>query len=432
MDLQEARKFIRESAHTDFINKIEYDFNLPHLETDLPFVGLINVFKFFKEQDEIWKQKLLEVPGNHFSNSTSFFNTAYTHIIKFFNDFIRNSSYSEIDLQNNFNSYDRSYFTPNQYVFLADSSEVDFLLQMLAINVERFTGAYRYFTNQSMNYGSRNAVDGYILAYEFTNRENSVLFNRRESEKRYVNEIRNKLQNIESNYQNEVISLVKKVEDDYKFNVEVQNDTLAQSRETLSKWLKHNRSNFSNFLGKTDTDFTELLDNSKADITSLKNQYGELLKLKEPVTYWKGRAVELNKKANNILWIIVSLSVFIALLVYLLLWFTPEGLLDSLFGGDKTKAIRWSFVFVIFISIFFVVIRALLKYMFSNFHLARDAEEREKLTYLFISLRDNSEVSEEEKKIVFQALFSRSDTGLLKEDSSPAMPGISQYIEKFK
>ena len=68
--------------------------------------------------------------------------------------------------------------------------------------------------------------------------------------------------------------------------------------------------------------------------------------------------------------------------------------------------------------------------MFSNYHLARDAEEREKLTYLYISIRNNSEVSEEEKKIVFQALFSRSDTGLLKEDSSPTMPGISSIIEK--
>lgn len=431
MDLQEARRIIRESAHTDFINKIEYDFNLPHLETNLHFVGLINVFKFFKEQDETWKQKLLEVPDNHFSNSTSFFSAAYIHIVQYFSDIIRNS-YSETDLQTTFTSYVRSYFTPNQHVFLADSSEVDFLLQLLAINVERFSGAFQYFTNQSMNYNSRNAVDGYMLAYEFTNRENSVLFNRRESEKRYVNEIRNKLQNIESNYQNEVISLVKKIEDDYKSNLEFQNDTMTQSRETLSKWLQHNRSNFSNFLGKKDTDFTDLLNNSKSDITSLKNQYGELLKLKEPVTYWKERATELNKKANIILWIIVGLSVFIAFLVYLLLWFTPEGLLDSLFGGDKTKAIRWSFVFVVFISIFFVVIRALLKYMFSNFHLARDAEEREKLTYLFISLRNNSEVSEEEKKIVFQALFSRSDTGLLKEDSSPTMPGVTSIIDKIK
>jgi hypothetical protein len=153
MDLQEARRIIRESAHTDFINKIEYDFNLPHLETNLHFVGLINVFKFFKEQDETWKQKLLEVPDNHFSNSTSFFSAAYIHIVQYFSDIIRNS-YSETDLQTTFTSYVRSYFTPNQHVFLADSSEVDFLLQLLAINVERFSGAFQYFANQFLNKNS--------------------------------------------------------------------------------------------------------------------------------------------------------------------------------------------------------------------------------------------------------------------------------------
>ena len=68
--------------------------------------------------------------------------------------------------------------------------------------------------------------------------------------------------------------------------------------------------------------------------------------------------------------------------------------------------------------------------MFSNFHLARDAEEREKLTYLYISLLNKGDISAEERNIVFQALFSRSDTGLLKEDSSPTMPGISSIIEK--
>lgn len=70
--------------------------------------------------------------------------------------------------------------------------------------------------------------------------------------------------------------------------------------------------------------------------------------------------------------------------------------------------------------------------MFSNFHLARDAEEREKLTYMYLALISNGEFNEEERKIVLQSLFSRSDTGLLKEDSSPTMPGINTFIDKMK
>lgn len=333
-------------------------------------------------------------------------------------------------MQDTFNSYRPAYFSPSQSVFLSDSSEVDFLLKLLVNDEEKFHGAFSFFTNKGMNYNSRKNVEGYILGYEFANRENSVLFNRRESEKRYVNEIRNKIQNVEDDYNNKVISLVQKIEEDYKNNTDLQEENQLKSRQLLADWLKFKRDSFFGFLDNTNLEFKTLFDNSQSEFDSLQNQYSELLKLQEPVKYWNDRAKELNTKANTILVVIIGFSLLFAIMVYLLLWFTLEGLLDSLFDGNKYRAIRWSFVFLIFVSIFFVVVKALLKYMFSNYHLARDAEEREKLTYLYISIRNNSEVSEEEKKIVFQALFSRSDTGLLKEDSSPTMPGISTIIEK--
>ncbi len=430
MELQEARKIVRDSLYTDYINKIEFNFNLPHLDISLKYIGVINIFKFLKEQHEGWMLKLLDVSGKHFNHSTSFFSTAYTHIEKFFSDYLSNSTYNEKNLQNTFNTFLSAYFAPNQYVFLSDAPEVDFLMKLSVNSDVKFQGAFRFFTNQSMDYSSRKNIEGYILAYEFANRENSVLFSRRESEKRYVNDIRNKIQNIEDDYQNKVISLMRQVEEDYKNNTNIQDQNQSKSRKLLAEWLEFKRSNFFNFLENTNTEFKTLFDNSKSEFDNLQNQYSELLKLQEPVTYWNVRAKELNTKANYILYVIIGFSLLFALMVYFLLWFTPEGLLDSLFEGNKYKAIRWSFVFVIFVSIFFVVVKALMKYMFSNYHLARDAEEREKLTYLYISIRNNAEVSEEEKKIVFQALFSRSDTGLLKEDSSPTMPGISSIIEK--
>ncbi|SEH30371.1 DUF6161 domain-containing protein [Chryseobacterium culicis] len=430
MELQEARKIIRGSAYTTYLNELEYEFVLPHLDIKLKFVGLINIFRFFKEQDEGWKLKTLDPSNNYFSHSTSFFSTAYTFIQKFLNEYISNNNYSESNLQSTFKSYLQAYLSPNQYVFLSESSEVEFLLKLLVKDEQKFHGGYRFFTDQSMDYNSRKGIEGYILSYEFANRENSVLFNRRESEKRYVNDIRNKIQNVEDDYNNKVISLVQKIEEDYKNNTDLQSESQSKSRQLLADWLQFKRTSFFGFLDATNTEFKALFENSKSEFNSLQNQYSELLKLQEPVKYWKDRANELNTKANSILKAIMGVSLLFAIMVYFLLWFTPEGLLESFFDGDKYKAFRWSFVFVIFVSIFFVVIKALLKYMFSNYHLARDAEEREKLTYLYISIRNNSEVSEEEKKIVFQALFSRSDTGLLKEDSSPTMPGISSIIEK--
>jgi hypothetical protein len=79
------------------------------------------------------------------------------------------------------------------------------------------------------------------------------------------------------------------------------------------------------------------------------------------------------------------------------------------------------------ISFFAFAIRALTKAMFSSFHLARDAEEREKLMYVYLVMLKDRSVELTDRTLIMNALFSRSDTGLLKEDSSPTLPGTNLF-----
>ena len=72
--------------------------------------------------------------------------------------------------------------------------------------------------------------------------------------------------------------------------------------------------------------------------------------------------------------------------LYFLLWKTTESILKTFFGDDKTVAIRWSLLFITFISFLAFGIRALNKLTFNSFHLARDAEERESLTIFYLAL----------------------------------------------
>src|SRR5690606_12035328 len=130
-------------------------------------------------------------------------------------------------------------------------------------------------------------------------------------------------------------------------------------------------------------EFEEFHKESIDKISALENQYAELLKLKEPVDYWKKKAVRLRNAGYLTFGVSIVCTSILACLIYRLLWYSPQSMLESLFDGDTTSAIRWSIIFVIFLSLFFIIIRALMKFMFSNFHLARDAEEREKLTYLY-------------------------------------------------
>jgi hypothetical protein len=62
------------------------------------------------------------------------------------------------------------------------------------------------------------------------------------------------------------------------------------------------------------------------------------------------------------------------------------------------------------------------KLTFSSFHLMRDSEEREQLTYLYLSLNNEGQIDGTSRELVLQALFSHSETGLLNGESGPTMP----------
>ena len=96
--------------------------------------------------------------------------------------------------------------------------------------------------------------------------------------------------------------------------------------------------------------------------------------------------------------------------------------------GVKLNTIQGVVIFGTFVAVYAFLIRVLSRLAFSSFHLMRDAEERELLTYLYLSLSEETSVDEEARSIVLQALFSRSETGLLNQEHGPAMPGVSEAV----
>lgn len=62
--------------------------------------------------------------------------------------------------------------------------------------------------------------------------------------------------------------------------------------------------------------------------------------------------------------------------------------------------------------------------------MSRDAKEREQLSYYYLSLIKAKAITDRERALIINSLFSRSDTGLLKGDSAPTMAtNISDIIE---
>ena len=192
--------------------------------------------------------------------------------------------------------------------------------------------------------------------------------------------------------------------------------------EKIDNFKIEKESLFNDWFDKSKSDFNDFDVSSKGNIDDLESTYKEKLKLEEPAKYWNKRAEKLNKQG----WIaFTTLLVFVGIVVWSLgelLWKVPEQIYTSFFQDDKSAAIRWSIIYITFISFMAFCIRAITKVMFSSFHLARDCEERHTLTYFYLSLLKDSKVDEKDRQLIMQSLFSRADSGLLKDDSGPTMP----------
>ena len=97
--------------------------------------------------------------------------------------------------------------------------------------------------------------------------------------------------------------------------------------------------------------------------------------------------------------------------------------------GVQLNTIQGVILFGSIAAVYAFLMRVLSRLTFSSFHLMRDAEEREQLTYLYLSLSHETEVDATSREIILQALFSRTETGLLAKEHGPTMPSIGEALK---
>lgn len=167
---------------------------------------------------------------------------------------------------------------------------------------------------------------------------------------------------------------------------------------------------------KAENYFTE----KEARCQELENLYEEKLKLQAPADYWD----KLDKQYSKAgwWWFVFSILFTSAIVIGLVL---TLKYLPNLFSKDShwMDVFKNSAIITVITSIAVYVLRLFVKMTVSSFHLSRDARERNKLTYFYLSLIEKKAVTEKERAIILNSLFSRANTGLLKGDSSPTMSG---------
>jgi hypothetical protein len=411
LNQKEPESILRNHVYTIKIPSEKYEVNL----------DLIGLHKIIEEKKLKWESS---VDRKNFSESISFFKQVLTTIESTIGD----TRHTDNDHHQNIVN---SLAEVNKYVFLPDSPKSIFLQNIISHNdSDEFRGVFAIMTS-TLDYShleNKNYFKGAFLAMQFETADIDIA-TRREAEEKSFSQLRAEFEQENYRILRDFETLVTDTEN--KCNTEIEN-----LRDVSNVWnleFETQRDNYNSKvkaeIDKSHTAGGNLLKKSLDKKIQLEQAYREHMKFKAPAEYWKERAFFLNLEGKKFMNWLIFLTSMGVIMLFLLLWLTPEDMLVNIFSQKPARAIRWSIIFITLISLLFVGIQALKKAMFSSFHLARDAEEREKLTVFYLSLIKDSTITQEDRSLVLQALFSRADTGMLKDESGPTMPGI---IDKLK
>lgn len=415
MTSNDLKEKISKSASFEWFNNIEETFNFPHLNYTQTFKGIVAIYEFIRTQYNEWNN-LESYISDSFDRSKNYFFNIKSSIEGFIGNYIDYdisylNSIWQSNVRNLINNQSRT-------VFIFNSPETIFLIGIKKQFPDYFEGAYAYIINDiSSNLHDRNYFTGVMMGYEYKLKDTSQILDRRKIERLSINKIRTEFETYLSKSEIELANYFKRFKDEYEKHVLDFENIKMDKSNAFEDWFNNSQSKYSEFY-------------NNAQLTSgeLENTYEELLRLKKPAEYWNLRSKELKRQGWVSLGILIGLVTIGCIMLFSLLWITPDAMLKSFFGDDKSSAVRWSIVFITLISFFVFGIRALTRVTFSSFHLARDAEERERLTFVYLAMIKDSSMEKEDRHLIMQSLFSRADTGLLKEDSAPTMPGAGGFI----
>lgn len=417
MDIKDFRKLVNDSPIKDKLNSLNLVLNYPHLESKIELKGIQSIYKFIYDQVVGWNH--IEGISEYLAYSKIHFESLKSRLIGI-SDYFKESSQNQFDA--NWSQFIQIISSPkaqNRYFsFLNDSPETDFLIKLNNRNPNYSQGAIDYITNSPINFNSgKEYFTGVLFAYEFKNQTESELLHRRNNEKISLGQIREKYNLYIVEAEQQLNGYLSDAKENLTDHFETVNKLKEEKNKTFEDWFKNTGEEFDNF-------YTTAQDSIRIN----EELYREKLRLEAPADYWKKRAVQLKTEGDKYLNWLIKISVTAAILLFVLLMSLGTEYFEVAFN-DKIKGIKWSIILVTIVSLLAFTIKILSKLTFSSYHLSRDSEEREQLTHFYLALKKDTAIEPEERQLILQSLFSRADTGLLKDDSSPTMP--TSIIEKF-
>lgn len=260
------------------------------------------------------------------------------------------------------------------------------------------------------NINQKNFFAGSLAAFEFFDAPDEHT-KRKSGEKISLTQLRTRFEEA----QDELFSEVEALKEDAKRWTE-------QSKRKQIKRYQAQKAISAKLYERAKGEFKSQMDQWNSEFTNLRKVYEDHLKLEAPAKYWNDAAKKFKTQG------IACVAILIAIVVLGVV--KVSSVLETWMLKGETplslNSIQGIVLFGSLAAIFAYGVRVLSRMAFSSFHLMRDAEERHQLTHLYLSLINETESDERAREIILQALFSRSETGLLVTENGPTMPGIRE------
>lgn len=161
---------------------------------------------------------------------------------------------------------------------------------------------------------------------------------------------------------------------------------------------------------------------------NLKKSYGEQLSLKEPAAYWKSLKDGYQRQS---VWLGGGAILVVGILggsIAYLLYYPPDLLTKT---SDQFGYIKGALLVGGGLSTLIYLLNLFVRLSTSALHLSRDARERYQLTRVYLALVAQGTMNEKDREIVLASLFSRADTGLLKDGAPTVTTPLGAAIDKL-
>jgi len=173
-----------------------------------------------------------------------------------------------------------------------------------------------------------------------------------------------------------------------------------------------------------------LMEQTNDDFETLRKTYEDKLILEAPAKYWGDLRKEYGFKGLVFMILSVIMAMLgIAIIAALVILISKFSVITD--DAAWLSLFKITAGFTVATSIAVYTLKIFVKMAMSSYHLSRDAREREQLTYFYLSLIKRNAVTDNERELVLNSLFSRSNTGLIKGDDAPEFPlNLTDFMGK--